>query len=191
MANGLAARDEYLAVGRVADTAAGELSGKERVSFETFIQGRYFDAVVADANRRLAIMTDGRFRLIRTIHGRTLASKAGLDLDVLDTYTSRTRPVSTLSGGEAFMASLALALGLSDVVQRHSGGVRLDALFIDEGFGTLDAESLRNAIAMLDGLSREDRLVGIISHVDDLADSIEQRIVVEKGRSGSTLHLET
>ncbi len=172
----------------LADVAAGTLKGSQRISFETYIQGIYFDAIVQCANERLFSMSSNRFELTRRTVS-SLTGKTGLDLNVLDHYTGRERDVATLSGGESFQASLCLALGLSDVVQRMAGGIQFDSLFIDEGFGTLDEESLQVAVRMLATLSNENRLIGIISHVDELKTVIERQIVVTKGPHGSSLHL--
>lgn len=176
----------------LARTAAGKLSGRERMSFETFLQARHFDRILVAANRRLGAMSGGRFELVRREGARagTGNAQTGLDLDVFDADTGKARPASSLSGGESFKASLALALGLSDEAQRHAGGIRLDTMFVDEGFGSLDEESLQLAIRTLTELSGGDKLVGIISHVDELKESIDRKIVVEHGRSGSTLHVE-
>ena len=176
----------------LAKTAGGTLVGKERITFETYLQARWFDRVLAAANRRLLVMTDGRYELVRHSGQRSGsgAAQSGLDLDVRDSFTGRPRAASSLSGGESFKASLALALGLSDVVQANAGGIELDTMFVDEGFGTLDEESLQLALHTLAELSGSNKLVGIISHVDELRTSIDRKIVVEAGRTGSTLHIE-
>lgn len=178
-------------VSDVARTISGGITGKEKLSFEAYIQQYYFKQVVAAANKRLYALTDGGF----TLRCRELNAKkntqSGLDLEVHDCGTGQWRDVSTLSGGESFMASLALALGLSDIVQAGSGGVRLDSMFIDEGFGTLDDGKLRQTMKMLATLADGKRLVGIISHVADLKSSIDKKIVVSKNGFGSTLTIET
>ena len=176
----------------LAKTAGGTLVGKERITFETYLQARWFDRVRAAANRRLLVMTDGRYELVRHSGQRSGsgAAQSGLDLDVRDSFTGRPRAASSLSGGESFKASLALALGLSDVVQANAGGIELDTMFVDEGFGTLDEESLQLALRTLTELSGSNKLVGIISHVDELRTSIDRKIVVEAGRTGSTLRIE-
>lgn len=176
----------------LAKTAGGTLVGKERITFETYLQARWFDRVLATANRRLLVMTDGRYELVRHSGQRSGsgAAQSGLDLDVRDSFTGRPRAASSLSGGESFKASLALALGLSDVVQANAGGIELDTMFVDEGFGTLDEESLQLALRTLTELSGSNKLVGIISHVDELRTSIDRKIVVEAGRTGSTLRIE-
>ena len=174
----------------MAKTANGRLSQMDKVSFETYVQAHYFDRVLEAANRRLRVMTNGRYELARGTEARSKTSQSGLDIDVADAYTGKSRDAGTLSGGEAFKASLALALGLSDVVQAHAGGIQLDAMFIDEGFGSLDQESLQLAVKTLTELTGGGKLVGIISHVDDLKESIDRKIVVERGMTGSTLRME-
>lgn len=174
----------------LADTANGRLAGKDKVSFETYVQSMYFDRMVAAANRRLSAMTNGRYELVRRRSAASKTGQSGLDLDVLDSYTGKARDASSLSGGEAFKASLSLALGLSDIVQAHAGGIRLDTMFIDEGFGSLDQESLRLAVKTLTELSGNDKLIGIISHVEELKEGIDRRIVVTRGRNGSSLRIE-
>lgn len=134
-------------------------------------------------------MTDGRYLLKRREEAGNLRSQTGLELNVFDYYTGRTRSVQSLSGGESFKASLSMALGLADVVQQYAGGVQLDTVFIDEGFGSLDRESLNQAIKILNDLAGERRLAGIISHVDELKERIERKIVVTKGTGGSSLTL--
>ncbi len=174
----------------LARTATGRMSQMDKVSFETYVQAHYFDRVLDAANRRLRVMTNGRYELTRSKEARTRTMQSGLDIDVADAYTGKSRDASTLSGGEAFKASLALALGLSDVVQAHAGGIQLDAMFIDEGFGSLDQDSLQLAIKTLTELTGGGKLVGIISHVDELKESIDRKIVVERGLTGSTLRME-
>ncbi|MBQ7912243.1 MAG: SMC family ATPase [Clostridia bacterium] len=164
----------------LAKTANGTLSGQEKISFETHVQMSYFDRILRRANIRLQKMTGGQYDLIRRVEPQNQRSQVGLDIDVLDHYNGSTRPVHSLSGGEQFKASLALALGLSDEIQSSAGGVRLDTMFVDEGFGSLDGESLRLAIATLQDLTEGNRLVGIISHVEELKNKIDKQIVVEK-----------
>lgn len=182
--------ESYSEVAALADTARGHIRGKEQVSFETYVQAMYFDQVLAAANVRLGAMTGGRYELARRREGSARNIQTGLDLDVLDNYTGKPRDARSLSGGESFKASLSLALGLSDVVQAHAGGIQLDTMFIDEGFGSLDQESLQLAVRTLVELSGNDKLVGIISHVDELKEGIDRKIVVERGRGGSTLRVE-
>ena len=151
------------------------------------MQAAYFYQILEEANKRLTRMTNNRFELLRREEADNLRSQTGLEIDVLDHYTGKVRPVKSLSGGESFKASLSLALGLSDVVQRFAGGVTLDALFIDEGFGSLDSESLEQAIQTLDSLAAGNRLVGIISHVPELKERIDRQIIVQKSNQGSTV----
>ncbi len=195
--NGLGTRADEIAarfgeLDSLSKTANGNLSGKARISFETYLQARWFDRVLAAANRRLVSMTEGRYELVRHKGARSGggAAQTGLDLDVLDSFTGKPRDASSLSGGESFKASLALALGLSDVVQAHAGGIELDTMFVDEGFGSLDQDSLALTVRTLTGSENSNKLVGIISHVDELRASIDNKIVVERGRAGSTLRLE-
>ena len=169
---------------------SGQLSQKVKITFETYVQQYYFKQVVAAANKRLTRMTDGMFVLRLKEEARDRRSQSGLDLDVLDRATGQWRDVSTLSGGESFLASLSLALGLSDVVQSESGGVRLEAMFIDEGFGTLDENALRNAMALLSSLADGNRMIGVISHMPELRERIDKKIVVHKKLTGSQIELE-
>ncbi len=171
---------QYKWINSLSETANGTISGKDKVSFETYIQMSYFDRILRRANIRLNKMTGGQYDLVRKIDPINKVKQVGLDLDVLDHYNGTTRSVNTLSGGEQFKASLALALGLSDEIQASSGGVKLDTMFVDEGFGSLDADSLRLAIATLQDLTEGNKLVGIISHVEELKNKIDKQIVVEK-----------
>lgn len=169
--------------------ANGASAGRQRLNFEQFVQAAYFNEILKQADLRLAEMTDGRYVLLRRDTANDLRARFGLDIDVLDHYTGRIRDVKSLSGGEAFKASLSLALGLSDVVQSRSGGVRIETMFIDEGFGSLDDESRRQAIATLYRLAGGSRLIGIISHVSELKEQIDRQIVVKRGMSGSTIRI--
>ena len=171
----------------LSQTAAGLLAGSNRLPFESYILRYYFQRVIAAANRRLEGMSDGRYRL-RSRQSGAGSARGGLDLMALDRFTDREREVSSLSGGESFIASLALALGFADVVQAESGGARVDAVFIDEGFGSLDEDTLRRAIRTLEDLTGGDRLVGVISHVAELRDRIGPKIIVEKTARGSRVH---
>ena len=168
---------------------SGQTGGNRRakMTFEAYVQQYYFKQVVAAANKRLTVLTDGMFTLRCKEEARDRVRQSGLDLDVLDRGTGQWRDVSTLSGGESFLASLALALGLSDVVQAQSGAIRMDAMFIDEGFGTLDDNALRNSLRVLADLADGKRLIGIISHVHDLEERIEKQIVVSKTLKGSQI----
>lgn len=146
----------------------------------------YFDRILRRANSRLMKMTNGQYDLIRRKTADSLKSQSGLELDVIDHYNDTVRSVNTLSGGESFKASLALALGLSDEIQSSAGGIRLDAMFIDEGFGSLDDESLHQALRVLNSLSEGSRTVGIISHVSQLKVSVDRQIIVTKAKSGGS-----
>ena len=169
----------------LANTANGQVAGKEKIMLETYIQTTYFDRIVARANVRLMKMTGGQYDLKRRTVAENARSQSGLELDVIDHYNGSERSVKTLSGGESFKASLALALGLSDEVQM-STGIHLDTLFVDEGFGSLDPESLDQAYRTLAGLTEGNRLVGIISHVAELKEKIDKQIVVTKEKSGGS-----
>ena len=176
-------------VSALAATAGGTLTSKQKIKLEAYIQMNYLDRILRYANTRLMQMTAGQYELER-IGAENQRSQSGLDLGVIDHYNGTRRNVKTLSGGESFKASLALALGLSDEVQSSAGGIRLDTLFLDEGFGSLDEESLELAIRVLSGLTEGDRLVGIISHVGALKDRIDRQVVVHKARTGgSTVEL--
>ena len=168
----------------LARTANGTVTGKERLMLETFVQTTWFDRIIACANTRLLGMTDGQYELLRHTELTDGRSVSGLDLDVIDHYNGSVRSVRTLSGGESFKASLSLALGMSEMIQRQSGGIQFDAMFVDEGFGSLDEESLRQAIGTLTALSGANRLVGIISHVGELKERIDKQILVTKTRDG-------
>ena len=153
---------------------------------ETYVQMTYFDRIIARANTRLMVMTGGQYEMKRRRGSSNLRSQSGLELDVIDHYNGSERSIRTLSGGESFQASLSLALGLADEIQASAGGIRLDTMFVDEGFGSLDSESLEQAGQALAGLAESKRLVGIISHVDELKNRIDRQIVVKKERSGGS-----
>lgn len=170
----------------LADTVGGRIPGKDRVRLETYIQTTYFDRITARANVRLLEMTGGQYELKRRREAENRQSQSGLELDVIDHYNGTERSVKTLSGGESFQASLALALGLADEVQSAAGGVRLDAMFVDEGFGSLDEDALNQAVSALSGLAESRRLVGIISHVAELKSRIQRQVVVTKDRTGGS-----
>lgn len=170
----------------LADTAGGTLAGKEKIMLETYVQMAYFDRIIARANVRFLVMSGGQYELKRRQEAENNRSQSGLDLDVVDHYNGSQRSVKTLSGGESFKASLSLALGLSDEIQASAGGIRLDTMFVDEGFGSLDEESLQQAMESLAGLADGNRLVGIISHVPELKQRIEKQILVHKDRSGGS-----
>lgn len=175
--------DKYVWLKALSETANGDISGKEKITLETFIQMTYFDSIIRKANIRLLTMSDGQYELVRRSDAETLKKNEGLALDVIDHFNGSTRSVSTLSGGESFMASLCLALGLSDEIQSSNGGIKLDTMFVDEGFGSLDGEALDRALSALTSLSQGNRLVGIISHVDALRDRIDNKIVITKDRT--------
>ena len=176
---------EWMSAKSVSDTANGLLPGKMKISFEIWLHSAFFSRILRAANRRFAIMSANRYELLRRTEAADKRVWAGLELDVHDYYTGKRRDVRSLSGGESFKASLALALGLSDVVQSAAGGVRLDAMFIDEGFGSLDSDSLDAAISTLQDVAGGNRVVGVISHVNELASRIDRQIRIARGRSGS------
>ncbi len=176
----------------LADTAAGTLSGKEKIMLETYAQISAFERVIVRANRRFSEMSGGQYELCRRAEASDARTQSGLDLDVVDHYNGSRRPASTLSGGESFMASLSLALGLSDEMQAAAGGIRMECMFVDEGFGSLDEESLKLALRALTALSEGRTLVGVISHVAYLKERIPNQILVTKQRNGGStisLHL--
>lgn len=175
--------DKYVWLKALSETANGDISGKEKITLETFVQMTYFDSIIRKANIRLLTMSDGQYELVRRSDAETLKKNEGLALDVIDHFNASSRSVSTLSGGESFMASLCLALGLSDEIQSSNGGIKLDTMFVDEGFGSLDGEALDRALSALTSLSQGNRLVGIISHVDALRDRIDNKIVITKDRT--------
>ena len=164
----------------LADAANGGLSGQGKVMLETYVQASYFDRIVSRANIRFRILSNGQYELVRRMVASDKRSQTGLDLNVLDHASGKQREVNTLSGGESFLASLSLALGLADEVQSFSGGIQLDTMFVDEGFDSLDGESLKLAIGTLQNLAGNSRLVGIISHVEGLEDKIDKKIRVKK-----------
>lgn len=178
----------YALLGKLRDVLDGKNHFNMRL--ETFAQAYYFEQMLIGANVRLARMTHGRYSFRRKEMVSDARRQAGLDLDVMDQYTGRARDVSTLSGGESFKASLSLALGLADVVTSESGGVELSTIFIDEGFGTLDEESLDDTVETLISLQDSGRLVGVISHVAELKERIPAHLVVESGSGGSQAHFE-
>lgn len=170
----------------LSNTANGNVSGKEKIMLETYIQMNYFERIIARANTRFMVMSGGQYELKRRVEAENNRSQSGLELDIIDHYNGSERSVKTLSGGESFKASLSLALGLSDEIQSSAGGVQLDTMFVDEGFGSLDDESLQQAMKVLLGLTEGNRLVGIISHVGDLKDKIDKQILVKKEKSGGS-----
>lgn len=179
----------YSTMDRLSKLISGQLPGKMKISLEQYVQATGFDGIIAAANLRMRMMSGGQFELLRHDDPNEISGSNALNLDVLDNLTGKIRPVSSLSGGESFKASLALALGLSDRISSVSGGVNVDTVFIDEGFGTLDETSLAEAIEMLVSLSTNGKLIGIISHRTELENSIARKIIVTKAkdRSGSTV----
>ena len=177
--------ETYGWVKALSDTANGNVAGKEKIMLETYIQTTYFDRILERANLRLAKMSGGQYDLKRRRIAGNKQAQSGLELDIIDHINTTERSVNTLSGGEAFLASLALALGLSDEVQM-STGIRLDTLFVDEGFGSLDSDALAKAYHTLAGLTEGNRLVGIISHVTELKERIDRQILVTKEKTGGS-----
>ncbi|MBI5248616.1 MAG: SMC family ATPase, partial [Desulfomonile tiedjei] len=176
--------ERYAVIGRISQAANG--INKDGITFQRFVLAALLDDVLFAASKRFRIMTNNRFHLQRVARRSDRRVPGGLDLEVHDTYTGSARPVNTLSGGESFLASLSLALGLADVVQGYAGGIHLDTIFVDEGFGSLDPESLDLALRALMDLRQEGRLVGIISHVPELTERIDARLEVTTGRKGSS-----
>ncbi len=176
----------YQMVAALSKTANGNLSGKEKVMLETYIQVTFFERIIRRANLRLMIMSNGQYELKRQPIAGNNRSQSGLELLVVDHYNGSERSVKTLSGGESFLASLSLALGLSDEVQSSAGGIQVETMFVDEGFGSLDPDSLQQAYNALASLANENRLIGIISHVSTLQEKIDKQIVVTKARSGGS-----
>ena len=170
----------------LADTAAGSISGKDRITLETFVQMNYFDRMLTHANVRLMGMSNGQYELKRKEVADNLRSQSGLDLNVIDHYNGSERSANTLSGGESFQAALSLALGLADEISSRAHGIQIDTLFIDEGFGSLDEDALHQAITTLTGLGEGQKLVGIISHVSQLRQRIDKQIVVGRQAQGGS-----
>lgn len=180
---------DYSDIEILANTASGDLALKQKIKFETYAQMAYFDKVLIYANKRLKMMSNNQYELVRRVESKDLRASGGLDLDIIDHHYGNQRDVKTLSGGETFNASLALALGLSDAIMSKSGGIHMDALFIDEGFGSLSSEYLDNAINTLIEVASNKRLIGVISHVKDLRESITQQIIVSKDIDGSKVKI--
>ena len=175
---------KYQMISSLSDTANGKLKDKSKVELETFILMTYFDRIIDRANIRLMIMSGGQYEFTRRDKATNRKADQALDLDIIDHNNGTRRPASTLSGGETFKASLSLALGLSDEIQAMSGGIKLDTMFVDEGFGSLDENSLNQAMQALSSLVESNRLVGIISHVDELKRRIDKQIIVTKDETG-------
>lgn len=177
-------------VNALSETANGNIKGKDKIKLETYVQMTYFDRILCRANLRLMAMTNGQYDLKRAREASNNRSQTGLELNVIDHYNGTERSVRTLSGGESFKASLSLALGLADEIRSSAGGIRIDTMFVDEGFGSLDEDSLQQAIKALQELTEGERLVGIISHVGELREKIDKQIIVTKAKSqGSTIHI--
>lgn len=175
-----ALRRKYDAVNDLYDTVSGQINGSEKFDLETFVQSYYFDKIIFHANSYLAEFSGGKYLFKRPDEARNKRSATGLELNVIDNANNSERPVSSLSGGESFIASLSLALGLSEEVQSAAGGVKLESMFLDEGFGTLDDNTLRTAMTALGELSNENRIIGIISHVEEMKNEIDRKIIVGK-----------
>ena len=179
----------------LSNTANGQVTGKPKIELETYVQMAYFERILRRANVRLMTMSQGQYELKRREEAENKKEKAGLDLNVIDHYNGSERSVRTLSGGESFQAALSLALGLSDEIQSRAGGIQIDTMFVDEGFGSLDEAALSQALKALANLADGNRMVGIISHVAELKDSINKKIIVTKamgaGGPGSYIKIET
>ena len=178
---------EYGRIKELENIASG--NNAKKLVFEQYVLAGYFEQILRAANVRFRKMTLGRYEMHRSKEVGDGRVKDNLEIEVMDFYTGKLRSVRTLSGGESFKASLSLALGLSDVIQAMHGGIKVDTLFIDEGFGALDSESLDQACATLMSLVETERLIGIISHVQELRERIDKQIVIDKTGSGSTLKL--
>ncbi len=176
--------EEYRYVNELYETVSGNISGQDKIELEAYVQMIYFEEVLERANLRFREMSDGQYEFRRREEGRNKASKSGLEISVYDYYNGTERSVNTLSGGESFLASLSLALGLADMVQSEAGGISLESMFIDEGFGSLDDGALSNAINVLANYS-EHKLIGIISHVPSLKSRIDRQLLVKKNKNSS------
>lgn len=180
---------DYGDISELSKTASGQLSQKARIQFETYAQMAYFNEILKFANQRLAVMTNNQYELVRRKEALSMRSQSGLDIDVFDHHYGKLRPVASLSGGESFKAALSLALGLSDVIQQVSGGIQIEALFIDEGFGSLSDDHLEAAIDTLASIADNNRMIGVISHVQELKDRIDQQIFIKKDLDGSQVKI--
>ena len=178
-----ALQTEYQWKNALSETASGGIKGKQKIQFETYVQMSFFDRIISRANIRFMIMSNGQYELKRKELASNYSAQSGLDLNVIDHYNGTERDVKTLSGGESFKASLSLALGLSDEIQSNAGGIQLDTMFVDEGFGSLDSDSLEQALKALNSLTEGNKLVGIISHVDALK-RIDKQLIVSKDKTG-------
>ena len=179
--------EKYAGISSLSDIMGGTASGREKLTLETYVQTYYFDRVLRYANLRFLKMSDNRYEMKREKAKDSSRGQTGLGILIQDHYSGTQRPAASLSGGESFLAALSLALGLSDEIQAEAGGIVIDTLFVDEGFGTLDQEKLETAYEALSMLTKGDRLVGIISHVEELKKKIDRQIVVtEAPGKGST-----
>ena len=186
---GKALRKQYEILNNLNKTANGTLNGSVKLDFETYVQRQYFRQIIQAANKRLVKMNSGEFILqCRDVKNLGNQGQAGLELDVCHLAANTVRDVKSLSGGESFMASLSMALGLADMVQNTAGAIQLDTMFVDEGFGSLDDESREQAIRVLNELADEKHLVGIISHINELKNQIDHKLVVTKTETGSKIH---
>lgn len=178
----------YGVVAKLYKTANGKLAGTAGIDFQTFVQRQYFEQMIHAANRRLKIMTDGQFLLqCRDLNELGRQGEVGLDLDVYSVVTGKNRDVKSLSGGESFMAALSMALGMADIIQNADSSIEIDALFIDEGFGSLDDESRMKAISILQELAGNHRMIGIVSHVTELKEQMDRKLIVTKSSKGSKI----
>lgn len=173
-------------VSDIYQTVTGRIPGKDNIKFEVYVQMKFFEEIINRSNVRFIEMTNGKFRLKRKKISDNKTSQAGLEFEVFDTNSGKCRDIKTLSGGESFQAALSLALGLSDTVQMNSGGVEINNMFVDEGFGTLDSESLNKVMRSLFKLSESNKLIGIISHVEKLKEAIDKKIIVTKSKDGTS-----
>ena len=180
-------QEEFARVSRLSRIASG--NNEAKVDFERYVLAAYFDDIIEASNQRLGKMTGYRYLLRRKLERGKYAKASGLDFEVIDSWNGKARDITTLSGGESFQASLALALGVADVMQMVSGGIEMNTMFIDEGFGTLDSQSLDEAIRTLTDLTSENRLIGIISHVADLKERIPAHVEVSPSRTGSSIQV--
>lgn len=169
------------------DILKGRIKGSINLKFETFIQFRYFNSILQAANIRFTEMTEGKYSLQRKEDANNNNAQAGLDFEVFDHHNKKSRNINTLSGGESFQAALSLALGLSDLIQRNAGGIQLDSIFVDEGFGTLDKETLSKVMSTLYKITNKNKLIGIISHVETLKEQIDNQIIIEKNKDGYSI----
>lgn len=179
-------KEQYELVGNLDRTANGNLAKQARMDLQTYVQRKYFRYIIGEANRRLVKMNGEQFMLqCRDMENLGKQGEVGLDLDVYDLVTDRVRDVKTLSGGESFLAALSMALGMADVIQMTAGSIHLDMMFIDEGFGSLDEEARHRAVGILNELAGDTRMVGIISHVTELKEQMDKKLVISKGSKGS------